>query len=351
MIYRNLILSALVLVSSSLSAESVDGRWKAVLEAQGNERDYFVELSAKNGNVRGSFISPRSGKYPIEKGSFDGKTLKFSVEREYNGSPVLVDIEANLQGDGKLAGDVGAQGNDFATIVLTRMPSPVGSWAVKSESPDGSREYESSLVVSMKDGAYAARVSGQLGELKVDSLKWKGEAIVLAFTLPTDERDVPIAVEAKFKDADALVGEWSAEGNDQTYTGSWKATRVRNLAGSWEVEASTDDGESDTSQLVFSNTDDGFKGKYSGRVGDNIDLSAVRLEGSKVHVELKVELEGNEVTFIVDAKFDSADSLVGKWRVKDNDEFSGPWKARRKPAKEAAPKDAEKETATGTRRL
>ena len=52
-------------------------------------------------------------------------------------------------------------------------------------------------------------------------------------------------------------------------------------------------------------------------------------DGDELRLELEVEVEGTPVTYLVTAEFRDANTLKGRWEVKDYREYAGEWTATR----------------------
>ena len=72
-------------------APQIAGTWKILVEG---ERDYILELRSEGEKVGGTFISPRSGRFPIESGKYSGGKLRIEVPRRGEDATRVYVVEA-----------------------------------------------------------------------------------------------------------------------------------------------------------------------------------------------------------------------------------------------------------------
>ena len=75
----------------------------------------------------------------------------------------------------------------------------------------------------------------------------------------------------------------------------------------------------------------GYKANYSGERGE-AKYRRVTCDGDELRLELEVEVQGTPVTYLVTAEFKDANTLKGRWVVKDYREYAGEWTATRPAA-------------------
>ena len=318
------------------------GHWKLDLERDGNSREYYADLVEKDGKLSGNFISPRSGKYEIQSGEVDGEKFRFSVDREFNGTPVTIEIAGKLDGKGKGEATVTAQGQEFAKVGMTQLPSLVGLWKAQSESPDGDQTYDSTITIERGDKGLTGHIESELGKAKVDKIDRLGEKVEIEFELDFEGNVLPVALELTLQGEDKLDGKWIVETDNEDYEGKWSAKRARqfDLSGTWDVVAETSD-DSHESVSEFAKAKDGYKGKYTGGLGESLAYDEITVQGKEVRLELTADFDGNSVTFVVEANIEDDNLLEGRWTVQDNDDYSGGWTAKRRvPKKADKPKSA-----------
>ena len=327
---------ALFLLTPATAADEISGRWAAVLEASGQEIEYHADLVAAGKKLHGSWVSPRSGKYPIRDGAIDGSKLTFKVDRERDGSQFTLEFSCERKDKG-LVGTVSLSGSVVGEVKLKRVGNPVGEWNVTSKSPNGEQTFESTLTIKHTDSGLKGQVKGRLGEVDLESAAFDGAEFVVKFTLEFQGNDVPLSVRAEFKDEDHLVGRWM--GTEGDFSGEWTAKRAAkpvDLTGEWDV-VSTVGEEEYPSKLHVKKDGDAYKAvSVSDNLGENAYQSMTFKDGA-IRGEIVLPIEGQDVTFVVEAKLEKAGRLAGVWVVKGNDEYTGRWVAeRREPEKPKA---------------
>ncbi len=313
-------------------AKSVSGRWKLAVSSEGEERDYFLDLEQQGKSVGGKFISPRSGEYKISKGSFENGTLKLEIPREIQGQEFVFEVEAKVGKDGTLTGNLTVMGQEFGAITITREKpklSLAGKWKLSVVFEGEGRDYFLDLE---HDGESVGGkfISPRSGEYKISKGSFENGTLKLEIPREIQGQEFVFEVEAKVGKDGTLTGDLTVMGQE---FGTITITREKpkpSLAGKWEVSANSPDGTREWLATLDVAMDNGgnLGGTYSGEAGE-FGISSVEVDGGKASFEVALKLEGNEVPFIVQVEFKSADTLDGKWIVKDNDEVSGKWSAKR----------------------
>ena len=90
------VVAALLLTSLAFSLD-VTGTWKG---KTADDHDVVLTLKSEGANVSGSMTSADGkSEYPLQDVKSDGDKLAFSVEVEYQGSPIKILGTANVAGD------------------------------------------------------------------------------------------------------------------------------------------------------------------------------------------------------------------------------------------------------------
>ncbi|MEM7233977.1 MAG: hypothetical protein AAF517_17495, partial [Planctomycetota bacterium] len=287
-------LVALFAVSTSALADHhVNGRWKATLGDGEQSRNYYVDISEKDGKVGGTFISPRSGDYKIKTGSLKGKELSFSVEREFNGDTIQLDLSIKLGKDGTGTGSLSVMGNEFGEVSMKKIGNPIGKFAVEATS--GENTHKSTLTIEAGKEGLVGKIVHEQGELKPKSIKWiehEKIQIDLALPRPDADEDVPVVILAEFDKKGALKGTWSVE--SAGIEGDWVANPIRpkkpafKLPGVWDVVASTDQQDYE-STLTIKKSDGEFKGTYEG--DGEVTYKSVSFKKGALRLELDIVMD------------------------------------------------------------
>jgi len=204
-----------------------------------------------------------------------------------------------------------------------------GRWKLAVSSEGEERDYFLDLEQQGKSvgGKF---ISPRSGEYKISKGSFENGTLKLEIPREIQGQEFVFEVEAKVGKDGTLTGDLTVMGQE---FGTITITREKpkpSLAGKWEVSANSPDGTREWLATLDVAMDNGgnLGGTYSGEAGE-FGISSVEVDGGKASFEVALKLEGNEVPFIVQVEFKSADTLDGKWIVKDNDEVSGKWSAKR----------------------
>ncbi len=306
------------------------GYWKVTWEDENSQREYYLDLLEDGDKITGSFISPRSGGYPVKSASVSGEKVKIVVLRKYDGVPVELNIEGEFDGRRTIHGSASVRGNRMGELSLRRLPDPIGEWAVKSVAPNGSVR-ESILKVARTKAGYTGRFVQGGGSTEAKRVAWKADHLEVEISLPAGNRKITFAIDAQFSDRNTLKGRWTV--GDRA-SGEWSASRegkepIYNPVGRWTAVSRAKSGVgSKESILEIAADGNGYSAKYAGERG-KAEYRRVTCDGDELRLELEVEVEGTPVTYLVTAEFRDANTLKGRWVVKDYREYAGEWMATR----------------------
>ncbi len=309
------------------------GYWRLTWETDESQREYYLDLREDGDKITGSFISPRSGGYPVKSATVSGEKAKIVVVRKYGGVPVELNIEGEFDGKRTIHGTVGAQGNKMGDVSMRRLPDPLGAWAVKSVAANGTVR-ESVLKVARTKAGYTGTFVRGGGSTKAKAVAWKADHLVIEVSLPAGGREITFAIDAEFSDRNTLKGRWTV--GDRA-SGEWSASRehkepLHNPVGRWTAVSRAKSGVgTKESVLEIAAEGSGYKANYSGERGE-AKYRRVTCDGDELRLELEVEVQGTPVTYLVTAEFSDANTLKGRWVVKDYREYAGEWSATRPAA-------------------
>ena len=318
---------------------SISGRWKVLVDPENAKRDYFLELKQEGNKVSGALISPRSGKYPFDGGTFADGKLRFKVERKREESTELWTVEAALK-DGKLEGTVD-NGTFQAAVLITRAGSPVaGKWKAVSKSPQG-QEHPSTLELTEDaTGVLKGKSTGELGTIDLEPVAFDGEKFTFEIVLPIQGNNVTFVVNATLKDANTLSGRWKTK--DADISGEWNATRevekaapphppaevAKGLAGKWYAVSVLPDQKKMNIQLELELDGDKVRGKLH-MPKQSLDIQDGKASGSKI--ELSVTNHDDKGDFAVKLEGElkeHGEVLAGKWSSARGEQ--GEWSGRKR---------------------
>ncbi|MBI4585201.1 MAG: hypothetical protein HY717_14405 [Planctomycetes bacterium] len=342
----HLTLQALLWVTQAGVAEvNLSGEWAVVIAYNDQTRDYSLDLKQDGEKISGSFISPRSGKYPIQKGSFKDGKLNMEVVRNISGQDVTIKFDGKLVGE-KLEGMAQLSeysGSFSATRKSQAKPaasekshSPVGTWKVTAETQEG-REYQSELTIEGKGGQLSGSSQSRLGSIDYKSIQQEGGKLRLAIVLPINGQDIEFHIEAAFEGDRRLHGTWRTA--DGSATGPWRAERQAEpaaspaaaavsgpgIAGLYRLEASTPEGVQKW-QLELEEKDGQIAGQMVNSRGEKIKIQNARVQDGVFTFSLEVTVDGSLTGVKCSARLGGSARLEGRWETASD---SGSWSARR----------------------
>jgi hypothetical protein len=87
---------AILLVSTSLLAADITGRWKGPMQSGG---DSIFQLKAEKAVVTGNMIGRDGKEYPVSDGKLDGENVSMKVAFEWQGQAVTLIVTGKVAGD------------------------------------------------------------------------------------------------------------------------------------------------------------------------------------------------------------------------------------------------------------
>ena len=246
------------------------GYWRLTWETDESQREYYLDLREDGDKITGSFISPRSGGYPVKSATVSGEKAKIVVLRKYGGVPVELNIEGEFDGKRTIHGTVGAQGNKMGDVSMRRLPDPLGAWVVKSVAANGTVR-ESVLKVARTKAGYTGTFVRGGRSTKAKAVAWKADHLVMEVSLPAGGREITFAIDAEFANRNTLKGRWTV--GDRA-SGEWTASResqepLHNPVGRWTAGSRAKSGVgTKESVLEIAAEGSGYTANYSGERGE-----------------------------------------------------------------------------------
>ena len=334
-------------ITAVTAQESVSlvGEWKVFAEKPqgGGTAESTMTIEKKDGKLGGVGTTEDGQEMEIKSVTLDGKKATIDFDFEYNGQDITIRVNAEESEKGKLAGRwlaLDAEGTEHVDEAWTaeRTSEPeaenkpedantiVGKWNAKSTTDNGELE---SVVTFTKDGdKYKGSSKSERSSLDFDSVSVEGKEVEVELTIDYEGNDIPVTIRAEQTDADHLKGKWLIfdESGQEIASGEWVAERalVLDLAGTWDVVASTDDGDLEF-QSVFEKTDDVYKGASETNDG-SVDYTSVEVAESDV----KLGLPFGDGSVKIAASYTEKNKLTGKWHYFENSDSevaSGDWVA------------------------
>jgi len=93
---NSLVLLAMMLLSASLFAAEITGKWKGPMQSGG---DAVFDLKSEKGAVTGNMLGYDGKPYPVSDGKLDGENLSMKVASQWQGQPVTLIVTGRVSGD------------------------------------------------------------------------------------------------------------------------------------------------------------------------------------------------------------------------------------------------------------
>jgi hypothetical protein len=114
MFTRLLAFTGLLLVTAGLlSAADVTGTWKGSFDFNGAAVPLTFDMKSADGALTGTVSGLPTPKVDINDGKLDGNDLSFSVNIDYQGSPVKLVVKGKLTGE-EISFTMGTEGGEWS---------------------------------------------------------------------------------------------------------------------------------------------------------------------------------------------------------------------------------------------
>ena len=114
---RTALLAGLLLsLGAILAAAEVTGKWKGQIE--GAERETILTLKADGSDVTGTMSGPEGKEHPL-KGTIKGENISFTVDSEWQGSPVKLLVKGTVAGD-EMKLDISTEGGEWSSSITAK---------------------------------------------------------------------------------------------------------------------------------------------------------------------------------------------------------------------------------------
>lgn len=203
-----------------------------------------------------------------------------------------------------------------------------GSWKIVVKQGERSRDYYVELEQA-GDRVKGVFVSPRSGRYPFQEGNFREGQLKLTVPRRFENRTFQYVITARLREDGSLAGKLTIDGKA---SGEVHVSRVFTAVGKWNVTVkSTDGAESYASTLEVTKDKEGkLGGKSKSEMGD-FAIRNVKVQGEKFSFDIALEFDGNRVDFAVAATFKDANTMVGRWMAKENQDVSGEWRAKRVP--------------------
>ncbi len=113
-----LLASVLLLFAASALAADITGKWNATMDAGGGS---VFTFKADGAAITGSMADPDGKERPL-RGTLDGDQISFTVDSEWQGSPVKLVAKGTVKGD-EMTFTLGTESGEWSTNVTAKRAS------------------------------------------------------------------------------------------------------------------------------------------------------------------------------------------------------------------------------------
>lgn len=208
-----------------------------------------------------------------------------------------------------------------------------GEWNIKVSMPEG--EDAVTWIIVKEDGKLTGKGIDHEDdeEFTFDRITVDGNKATVEVDVDQDGNTIVIRAEVEQLTRDTLKGEISAtaENDAVLMEAKLKGTRAIQYAGEWNTVSTMRNGNELESVLNLKGKNNALTGVLQRKAGD-IDLDKVSIKDGQVRIEFELDMNGNSIECVVEAKPKGANQLVGKWNVErpNGNVMTGDWKATRK---------------------
>lgn len=299
-----------------VAAISAKGTWKfAITTDDGQAMEPIVKIEQDGESVTGTFQSLDGTEVKLEEGRCKDNELCFKVTLDFGGQELIASFTGKLDSSGykgTVDYDIGGQTGtlDVNGARVEEKVSLAGLWELVATADAGTFEPKLHLKHDgdKLEGLY---IWSDGVEANIENVKIDGKS--LAFKVEHDLGGEKVVVEYSVTiDGDALAGSADYDLSGQTGTAKIEGKRAKaaDVAGTWKIALTTDDGQSFDVTAKFERDGESLKGTYSGPAGD-ADISDIQVDGDKVKFKVVRERDGQEIVVEYSGQIEG-DAIKGK---------------------------------------
>ncbi|MBL9125756.1 MAG: hypothetical protein JNG90_19100 [Planctomycetaceae bacterium] len=294
----------------------IKGAWKFTIKTDdGQSLEPIVKIEQDGETVSGTFLGMDGTEVKLEDGAFKDNELAFKVTLDFGGQELIAKFAGKVAAKefkGKVDYDIGGQTGTFDVLGAKEAgESPIhGNWTLVATSEGGT--FEPKLMI-VHEGDKIEGVYVWDEQTKVDIKEPKLSDKELTFKVEHDFSGSPIVVlYSVTTDGDSLKGKADYDLGGQTGTATIEGKRVKpaEVAGTWNISLTTEDGQSFDVTLKLEQGGDGLKGTYTGPAGE-AEIKDAKVDGNKIEFSVVRERDGQEFEIEYEGTIDG-DAIKGE---------------------------------------
>ncbi|MEJ7700579.1 MAG: hypothetical protein WKF71_13150 [Pyrinomonadaceae bacterium] len=111
--------TAIVAPATNTSSGNITGKWKIETDVNGQAVNVEVDFKQDGGKLSGTLSSAFFAGGSITEGTLTGKKVKAKFMIDFEGEPLEVLLDGNLDGDGKMSGTLNPQAGGIGALPFT----------------------------------------------------------------------------------------------------------------------------------------------------------------------------------------------------------------------------------------
>jgi len=323
---RSLVFAAFALAAAVASTARADdaakfvGDWQLkVMTDDGQTLTSTLKLSQEDGKLKGTFVGMDGTEVKAEDITAKDGELAFKVTLDFQGTELVAKFKFKQEASG-LKGSVDYDlGGQTGTLDATGARGGAaagklheGTWNLEIQTDDG-QTLKAAVKLNGEEKLGGTFVGVDGTEVKLDDAAVKdGE---LAFKVTVDFQGSELVAKFKLKVAEeGSKGTVDYDLGGQTGTldviGKRPAGEAK-LAGTWNVEVVTDDGQTLKSSVKLETDGDKVSGVFVAPDGKEVKLEDTKLSGNELQFKINVDFEGTALVANFKGKVDG-DAIKGQ---------------------------------------
>ncbi len=314
---------ALALASGTAAAQADDasavaGEWKLAITApDGQTFQPTLKLAVDGDKLSGTFLGDDGSENPVQDATFSGGELAFSVTLDFGGQQLTSKYRGTVA-DGALKGtldyDLGGQTGtlDFTGARPVSLASVLGNWKLVASSPDG-QTFEPGLALRADGDKLAGDYTWIDGTtIPISDAALEGDQLRFNVEIDFGGQAMKVAFKSKVA-AGKLSGtaDYDLGGQTGTVDVTGEMQAAGSLAGTWNLVATSPDGQSFEPTLHLKQDGSSLSGKFVWIDGTEIDLADGKLDGQAVKFQVAIDFGGQAMTVAFTGNLEGDAKMAG----------------------------------------